>query len=220
MSNDKIAQLKQLNEYCLKNQKIFGENVEKTLGEVCNFKNGQNIKKCDLIDGEYFVVGGGQKPMGYHNKYNTDENTILCSSSGAYAGFINKYDRKTWTSDCFSILPKDNSINQIFLFDSLKSIQDQIYKLQTGVAQPHVYSKDLQNMKISIPSLERQQEIVEYCNHNNLIIKQLEKEIDNNKKHAQIFMTSILKSNVDTDLLDTDRSDESRSFPDSLTSND
>jgi type I restriction enzyme S subunit len=136
--------------------------VVKTLGEVCNFKNGKGIKKDRLIEGEYPVIGGGQKPMGFHNKYNSDENTILCSSSGAYAGFISKYDKKVWASDCFSIIPKNNSINNTYLYYLLKTIQDKIYKLQTGTAQPHIYSKDLQNIKIPIPTLERQQEIVKY----------------------------------------------------------
>ena len=198
-SNEKIAELKQLNEFCLNNQKIFGENVVKTLGEVCNFKNGKGIKKDTLIEGEYPVIGGGQKPMGFHNEYNADENTILCSSSGAYAGFISKYDKKVWASDCFSIIPKNNSINNTYLYYLLKTIQDKIYKLQTGTAQPHIYSKDLQNIKISIPSLERQQEIVEYCDFNDILIKQLEKEIENNKKQAQQFITGIVKAQVQTE---------------------
>jgi len=136
--------------------------VVKTLGEVCNFKNGKGIKKDTLVEGEYPVIGGGQKPMGFHNEYNADENTILCSSSGAYAGFISKYDKKVWASDCFSIIPKNNSINNTYLYYLLKTIQDKIYKLQTGTAQPHIYSKDLQNIKIPIPPLEKQQEIVKY----------------------------------------------------------
>ena len=192
-SSEKIAELKQLNEFCLNNQKIFGENVVKTLGEVCSFKNGKGIKKDTLIEGEYPVIGGGQKPMGFHNEYNTNENTILCSSSGAYAGFISKYNKKVWTSDCFSIIPKENTINNNYLYYLLKITQNKIYKSQTGTAQPHVYSKDLQDLKIPIPSLERQKEIVEYCEYNYILIKQLEKEIENNKKQAQQFITDIVK---------------------------
>ena len=190
----KIEELKQLNEFCLNNQKMFGDNVVKTLGEVCNFKNGKGIKKDTLIEGEYPVIGGGQKPMGFHNEYNTDENTILCSSSGAYAGFISKYDKKVWASDCFSIIPKNNSINNTYLYYLLKTIQDKIYKLQTGTAQPHIYSKDLQTIKIPIPSLERQQEIVAYCEANDALIQQLEMEIENNKSQAQKFIDGIVKS--------------------------
>jgi len=194
-SNEKIAELKQLNEFCLNNQKIFGENVIKTLGEVCKFKNGKGIKKDALIEGEYPVIGGGQKPMGFHNEYNTNENTILCSSSGAYAGFISKYEKKVWASDCFSIIPKENSkIDNNYLYYLLKNLQDKIYKSQSGAAQPHIYSKDLQNNKIEVPTLDRQKEIVEYCEYNDILIKQLEKEIENNKKQAQQFITSIVKA--------------------------
>ena len=136
--------------------------VVKKLGEVCEFQNGKGIKKDTLIDGEYPVIGGGQKPMGFHNQYNTSENTILCSSSGAYAGFISKYDKKVWASDCFKIIPMNDTINNNYLYYLLKTLQKRIYKLQTGTAQPHIYSKDLVNLKIPIPPLERQQEIVKY----------------------------------------------------------
>lgn len=176
--------------------------VVKTLGEVCNFKNGKGIKKDTLIEGEYPVIGGGQKPMGVHNEYNADEHTILCSSSGAYAGFISKYDKKVWASDCFSIMPKNNSINNTYLYYLLKTIQDKIYKLQTGTAQPHIYSKDLQNIKIPIPSLERQEEIVKYLdfiyeksnktsNAKIVELKQLNKFCLNNQK---IFGENVVKT--------------------------
>jgi restriction endonuclease S subunit len=171
----------------------------KELGKICNFKNGKGIKKDSLVEGEYPVIGGGQKPMGFHNEHNTNENTILCSSSGAYAGFISKYDKKVWASDCFSIIPKDKSIENNYLYYLLKITQDKIYKSQTGTAQPHVYSKDLQDLKIPIPTLERQKEIIEYCEYNDTLIKQLEKEIENNKKQAQQFITDIVKAQVQTE---------------------
>ena len=172
------------------------DNEQKILGEICNFKNGKGIKKDNLIEGEYPVIGGGQKPLGFHNEYNTKENVILCSSSGAYSGFISKYDKKVWTSDCFSIIPKNNEISNIYLYYTLKNIQDKIYKLQTGAAQPHVYSKNIQNIKILVPSIEYQKEIIKYCENNDKLIKKLEKEIENNKKQAQEFITNIIKSNL------------------------
>jgi len=51
-------------------------------------------------------------------------------------------------------------------------------------------------INIPLPSLERQTEIVEYCEFNDNLIKQLEKEIENNKKQAQLFITSIVKTQV------------------------
>ncbi len=191
---ERISELKLSNQYCLKNQK--NKNDVKTLGEVCEFKNGKGIKKDALIDGEYPVIGGGQKPMGYHNEYNTIKNTILCSSSGAYAGYISKYNNNVWASDCFSIIPNHKLINNTYLYYFLKNIQDSIYKLQTGTAQPHIYSKDLQSIQIQIPSLEKQKEIVDYCENNDSIIQQLEQEIEQDKLLSKQYMNDIIKSDV------------------------
>lgn len=140
------------------------ENIQiKTLGEVCEFKNGKGIKKELLIKGDYPVIGGGQKPFGNHNNYNCDENTILCSSSGAYSGYISIYNTKVWASDCFSIIPLNNTyLNNYYLYYYLKSIQYKIYNFQSGAAQPHLYSKDIRNIELPIPSLEIQEEIVKY----------------------------------------------------------
>ena len=187
---ENIKELKECDkiEYeCFKRIIYNSEKEIKSLGEVCEFQNGKGIKKDKLINGEYPVIGGGQKPMGFHNEYNRNENTILCSSSGAYAGFISKYDKKVWASDCFSIILKNNLLNNNYLYYFLKNIQENIYKLKTGLAQPHVYSKDLERLKIPIPSLEVQEKFINYCenrnnNSYNTHIKIIEKTIEDNKK--------------------------------------
>jgi type I restriction-modification system DNA methylase subunit/restriction endonuclease S subunit len=172
----------------------FDESITiKTLGEVCTFKNGKGIKKEDLIEGDYPVIGGGQKPLGYHNQYNCNENVILCSSSGAYAGFISRYNTKTWISDCFSIKSSNLSIlldNYLYYF--LKLSQNEIYKFQNGAAQPHVYSKDLSTLKIPIPSLSQQEEIVEYLDFLESTNQTSQKKIDDLKK-LNTFRLSQLK---------------------------
>ena len=167
---------------------IYKNSEVKTLGEVCNFQNGKGIKKDTLIEGEYPVIGGGQKPMGFHNKYNTSENTILCSSSGAYAGFFSKYDKKVWASDCFSIIPKDTSVNNTYLYYILKSFQEKIYKLHTGVAQPHIYSKDIDKLKIPIPTLENQEKVIAYYEQmNDEYKKHILDKIDEYNKELEMY---------------------------------
>ena len=47
-------------------------------------------------------------------------------------------------------------------------------------------------MKIPIPSLEVQNKIVEYLDNKNKIIKDLEKEIDDIKNEAEVFMKNSL----------------------------
>lgn len=192
-SNERIDGLKKKIEFKLKMQKLFGKNTWKTIGSVCDFKNGKGIKKESLLEGDYPVIGGGQQPLGFHNQFNTNENVILCSSSGAYSGFISRYEKKVWKSDCFSIIPKNNEINNDFLFYYLKFIQRDLYALQSGSSQPHVYSRDLENINIPIPLYEVQESIVRYCDLYTNYIKQLEQEIEQDKKDAKMHLESVLQ---------------------------
>lgn len=133
------------------------------LTDLCNFKNGKNLTKKNLIEGEYPVIGGGKNPLGMHNEFNRNENTILCSSSGAYSGYISRYKSKIWASDCFSIHSKDkDKLSEEYLYYYLVFIQKKIHSLQNGAGQPHVYSKDVQKFKMPLISIERQNKIVDF----------------------------------------------------------
>ena len=138
--------------------------VIKKLGDICEFKNGTNITKDKLVIGEYPVVGGGQSPLGYHNIYNVDENTILISKDGAYAGFVSKYNKKVFVSNHGIYISKmKENINKDYIYYLLKIvIQQKLYDLQKGTAQPGVNKADIEKLKIPIPSIEKQKEIVSY----------------------------------------------------------
>lgn len=162
------------NNYSLNYAEYLKDNVEdevyeegivvKTLGDICEFKNGTNITKDKLIIGEYPVVGGGQSPLGYHNIYNVDENTILISKDGAYAGFVSKYNKKVFVSNHGIYISKiKENINKDYIYYLLKIvIQQKLYDLQKGTAQPGVNKADIEKLKIPVPSLEKQKEIVSY----------------------------------------------------------
>lgn len=109
-------------------EKVGGAKFEvRTLGKLCEFKNGKNIIRDKLVPGKYPVIGGGKQPMGYHNEYNVIENCILCSSTGCYAGFISKYETKVWASDCFSIVPKQTNIKRFSLLLFEKFTRENIF---------------------------------------------------------------------------------------------
>jgi type I restriction enzyme S subunit len=131
------------------------------LNDVCVFKRGTMITKANLTDGKVPVIGGGLSPMGYHNESNRPANSILISQSGENAGHISKYNIPVWASDCFSIETKSDELNNEYLYHILKSIEPSIKALKNGTAQPHVYPSSIEHLIISVPSLERQQQIVE-----------------------------------------------------------
>ena len=171
-------------EYIKEEVKIFNKNIiVKKLGDICELKNGQNITKKEFIDGPYPVIGGGQKPLGFHNKYNVLQNTIIISKYGTYAGYVSKYNQKNFVSNNGIYVKEVNKlVNKYYLYYYLKYIQNNLYKLRTGTAQPMIKIQYLTNVNIPIPSMEVQDVIVKQldiiynkCIHASQVkIKQLE----------------------------------------------
>jgi type I restriction enzyme S subunit len=127
------------------------EGWEKGLAEdITAIKKGRNITFEQAIEGDIPVVGGGLEPTYYHNKANVSAPVVTISASGANAGYVNLYYSDVWASDC-SYLNRETTRYIFYLFLMLKSLQAYISGLQVGVAQPHVYPKDLNRLKILIP---------------------------------------------------------------------
>jgi len=151
------------------------------LGEICEVEKGTSITKAKVKPGDIPVIAGGQQPAYYHSEANRDGNVITVSASGAYAGFVQYFSTPIFASDCSTIKSCDESAALTkFIFYVLKGKQNDIYQLQRGAGQPHVYPKDLKNIKIPLPPLEIQQKIVERLDKQQAIIeksKEMEKAI-------------------------------------------
>ena len=201
-SNEKIKELKQLNEYCLNNQKTHGKNIiMKTLGEVCEINQGKPLTKTELIDGIYDVIGGG-KIIGKHNQLNRCGEEITLTRVGDIN--INYIDIPYYLTDNgFSLKSIQKDIITKYIYYLLLNNKDYLINLYQGTAQKVIAKTILKLLEIPIPSLERQKEIVDYCEANDNLIKQLEKEIETNKKLAQQFITNIVNVEVE-ELGDTD----------------
>ena len=129
------------------------------LGEISNIQRGTSITKSQTAKGDVKVIAGGKEYAYLHNEHNREENTITVSGSGANAGFVNFWNEKIFASDCNTI-KADEDITTLYIYRCLISVQEQIYSLAQGQAQPHVYAKDLANIKISLPPIDIQREIV------------------------------------------------------------
>jgi type I restriction-modification system DNA methylase subunit/restriction endonuclease S subunit len=188
----KIEGLKQLNEFCLNNQKLFGENVVKELGEVCKVNQGTYIKSDMKIQGDYPVYGGGNVSF-YINQYNREDD-IIVAKDGVSADCV-RYEKKKfflnhhgWTLIC-----KEQVIKK-YMFYYLQSIQPELLSIAKGTAQLGINQENFYKLKIPVPSIEKQKEIVAYCDYNCNLIKQLENEIEHNKNLAQQFIKGIVKN--------------------------
>ena len=212
-SNEKITELKQLNEFCLSNQKIFGENVVKELGEI-SIINPENLKSGQYTEINYIDIAsvkGGQ--ILELQKLTTDfpsrakrivkKGDILYSSVRpnlkGYVYISDDIQNGIASTGFADIRVKEpNTILSKYLYYIMTSdyISDDLISKAKGAQYPAVSFDDFETIKIPVPSFERQKEIVEYCEYNDTLIKQLEKEIENNKKQAQQFITGIVKAQV------------------------
>jgi restriction endonuclease S subunit len=150
------------------------------LGDVAKIEKGSLITEKTAINGKVPVIAGGQKPSYYHNQSNRQGQTITVSASGAYAGFVNYFDTPIFASDCSTIKGNEKILNTKYTYYFLKSIQEKIYDFQQGGAQPHVYPKHLQIIKIPLPSIEVQKQIVAK-------IEEEQKLVDSNKQLIDLF---------------------------------
>jgi restriction endonuclease S subunit len=132
------------------------------LGDVCDLSKGKTITRATASEGEIPVIGGGLGPTYYNDVANRKPPVITVSASGANAGFVNYWNIPIWASDCTTIVEKPNSPASIdYIYKYLLSRQEYINtELRRGSAQPHVYTSDIAEIKIPVPSLDQQREIV------------------------------------------------------------
>ena len=126
-----------------------GNNIQTLpLGERIRPKRGKSLQSKNMIDGNIPVISGGLKPAGSHNKANTVAPVITISASGANAGFVSVWGEPVWSADSSYI---DSTMTKYvytyYLF--LKNKQKEIYDMQTGSGQPHIYPKHIGLLEIA-----------------------------------------------------------------------
>ena len=112
-------------------------------------KRGKSITRAKVVPGNVPVVAGGLEPAYFHNEYNVAGPAITISASGANAGYVNLYHQNIWSSDS-SYVGKQSTPYFYTSYICLKFYQKEIFDMQTGAAQPHVYPKDLERLKVVI----------------------------------------------------------------------
>lgn len=158
------------------------------LWEIAEIKKGSSITKAKTISWNIPVIAWWKEPAYYHNEANRSWNIITVSASWANSWFVNYFENPIFASDCNTINSKnENIISTRLIFKFLEIQQDKIYLLQRWQAQPHVYWEDLAKIKIPLPSLEIQKQIVSQIEKVESEIEILEselKEIPEKKKEV------------------------------------
>ena len=155
---------------------VFDETLKREIPkgwEVKNLGDWAEIRKGTLItektantNGDIKVISAGVDFSYYHDVANRPKNTITISASGANAGFVNFWREPIFACDCTTITNRVIG-STLYILNFLKIVQDFIYQQARGSAQPHVYPKDIEGLKIIVPPdllLKRFSEFVENWN--------------------------------------------------------
>ncbi|MEO9656297.1 restriction endonuclease subunit S [Marinomonas sp.] len=160
------------------------------LSEIAKINKGKALSSKDLKVGNYPVVAGGKASPYNHSQF-THENVITVSASGAYAGYVDYHPYKLWASDC-SVVSNKNGFDIGFIYQLMKSLQIKIYSLQSGGAQPHIYPKDLEVIRVPILELKEQQKIASVLSVADQEIIALKQRLDVLKQEKKALMQQLL----------------------------
>jgi len=173
------------------------------LGDVIKLEKGKQLNKEFLTEqGKYPAYNGGVTHSGFTDKYNYDENKIIISQGGASAGFVNFVKTKFWANaHCYVVLPIEHYINNRYAYHFIKSKQTKLMDKQHGAGIPALRSSEINNLKIPLPPLPVQQEIVRILDTFTELIKELNAELEARRKQYEYYRDLLLTFGDEVELI-------------------
>lgn len=163
------------------------------LGDLCKIKTGIGITKKEMCeDGRYKIISGGKTPMGKCDYFNRFANTVTIARAGS-AGYVNFiYDDFYLNDKCFSVIPKSKIIMSRFLYFYLKANQYYIYSLKSSGTVPTININKISKIKVPLPPLPVQEEIVKILDKFTDLENELENELRMRKMQFNAYRDKLL----------------------------
>ncbi len=161
----------------------------KTLGEICRFIPAGKRKSSEGKEtGQYPLYYCSILGHLYMDSYDyEDTEVIINKTNGSGKCMIYLADGKYSIAQSVVRLKTDNPTTTRYLYYYLTSQKDKLEELYSGVNQKQISNEDLKLFNIPIPSLEKQQEIINKCKSHDQKIKLLQTNIDNNNQAKLII---------------------------------
>jgi type I restriction enzyme S subunit len=168
----------------------------KSIGEICQINRGRVMSKDYLRDnsGEYPVYSSQTIDDGVFGRiktYDYDGEYLTWTTDGANAGSI--FYRKgkfSITNVCGLLKVKDTGVNTKFLLYILATVSKKY--VNAGMGNPKIMSNVMEKIKIPIPPLAIQQEIVKILDNFTKLEAELEAELEARKKQYEYYRTELL----------------------------
>ncbi|MFH0225521.1 restriction endonuclease subunit S [Vibrio furnissii] len=183
---------------------LDGEIVEWiALGDVTLIKTGQAVSKQAISTnpGKYPVINSGKEPLGFIDKWNTDNDPIGITTRGAGVGSITWQEGKYFRGNLnYSVTIKDSANLEVrYLYHLLHQMQSAIQSLCTFDGIPALNAGSLKGLEIPIPcpdnpekSLAIQAEIVRILDAFTAMTAELTAELSMRKKQYNYYRDQLL----------------------------
>ena len=176
-------------------QKLCPQGVEyKELLKVCDIQKGAQLNRAELTDSApYPVINGGISPSGYHTEQNFKGPALTISQGGASAGYVSWISSDFWAgAHCYVLKPDPKQYNLRFLYFVLTNMQDQINRLREGAGIPGLSLGKLKFLKIPVPPIQIQEEIISILDTFTEINAELEAELKARRQQYEYYRDKML----------------------------
>ncbi len=182
--------------------KLCPEGVEwKTLGEVCEMKAGKSISASDIssISSEEnaYPCFGGNGSRGYVNSYSHNGKYSIIGRQGALCGNVCFAEGKFYATEHAVVVKQGVQFIARFLYHLLLSMN--LNQYATGGAQPGLAVSNLEKIKIPIPPLSIQEEIMENLDTFSSLEAELEAELEVRKNQYEYYRKELLTFGEDVE---------------------
>jgi len=177
--------------------------VVKTLEEICSIDYGTRIVRGNNTEGEYPVFGSGRQ-MFSTETFNREGFNVLIGRFALSLECVRIVNQKLFLNDSgLSVKPKTDNVLHKYIAYYLFENQNIIYDCARGTAQKNLDMNKFKKLKIPIPTIEQQNEIIKQIDALNDENKKLEEQIKENiKKSKQIISGMVVKSTINTEPID------------------
>lgn len=162
------------------------------VGDVTEILRGKRLTKSQLSNGEkYPVFHGGLEPLGYYGESNRKANTVMVINVGASAGTVGYSTVDFWSSDgCFCI---EHSISIIdrYAYYALLCCEKPLRSKVRFAGIPTLDNKVVEDIKLPIPPLPVQREIVRILDNFTELTAELTAELEARKKQYEYYRSNL-----------------------------
>lgn len=165
----------------------------KKISEVTDILRGKRLTKSQLLeDGLYPVYHGSLSPLGYYNEANRESDTVIVVNTGGIGG-VGYSATPFWCSDgCFCIAHCKVLINK-FIYYYLIGFQDYFISRIRAGGVPTIDKDTVGNIKIPVPPIEVQREIVRILDNFTELTTELTTELAARQKQYEYYRDQLLE---------------------------